>query len=639
VEPLEEEVHLVVQSELVASELLPAREPDPRVAAVLASPLRAELHDSRGLRALLVHSAKLSGLLVGAAMDHLVDGPAGTEVAVEASEDLARVTVTADAAPGEPLRLLKFLAYGWSAERSLAAIRDQVEAALRGACRTGWDGLVAEQRAYLNDFWERADVEVEGDLEVQQAVRFALFHTLQAGARGEQRAIPAKGLTGPGYDGHTFWDMEAFVLPVLTYIAPCAAADALWWRHRTLGPARERAKVLGLEGAAFPWRTIQGQECSGFWPAGTAAFHVKAAIADAVVRYQAASGDDAFEREAGLELLVETARLWLSLGHYDHAGRFRIDGVTGPDEYSALADNNVYTNSMAERNRRNAAEAAQHQPRRAGELAVGDEEVEAWREAARSIFVPYDERLGVHPQAEGFTDHKVWDFESTGPEHYPLMLHFPYFDLYRKQVVKQADLVLALHRRGDAFSPEEKARDFAYYERLTVRDSSLSACTQAVLAAETGHLGLAYEYLCESAFMDLEDFENNTRDGVHIASLAGTWIAAVCGFGGMRDHDGHLSFAPRLPEHLTRLAFRLGFRQRLLVVDVERERTTYSLAKGGPLAITHHGQRAELVPEQPLVLPTPPLVAAEEPSQPKGRAPCQRPERPRGGLAGTQVLN
>ena len=558
VEPLEEEIHLVVQSELVANEPLPARDPDPRAAAALASPLKAELHDGRGFRALLVHSTKLSGLRVGAAMDHMVDGPPGTEAAVEVSEDLARITVTANAAPGRPLRLLKFLAYGWSPERSLAAIRDQVEGAATGARHTGWDGLVAEQRVYLDNFWARADVEVEGDPEVQQAVRFALFHTLQAGARGEQRAIPAKGLTGPGYDGHTFWDAEAFVLPVLTYVAPCAAVDALRWRHRTLGPARKRAKVLGLEGAAFPWRTIQGQECSGFWPAGTAAFHVNAAIADAVLRYQAASGDEAFEREVGLELLAETARLWLSLGHYDHAGRFRIDGVTGPDEYSALADNNVYTNLMAERNLRGAAEAAQRQPGRASELGVSDEEIEAWHQAAGSIFVPYDERLGVHPQAEGFTDQRVWDFESTRAEQYPLMLHFPYFDLYRKQVVKQADLVLALHRRGDAFSAVEKARDFAYYEQLTVRDSSLSACTQAVLAAETGHLRLAYDYLCESAFMDLEDFENNTRDGVHIASLAGTWIAAVCGFGGMRDHDGHLSFAPHLPEQLTRLRFRLA---------------------------------------------------------------------------------
>ena len=269
-------------------------------------------------------------------MGHVIDGPAGMDVTTECFEDLARVTVSADIDPGKPLRIVKFLAYGWSRTRSLPAVRDQVAAALAEAQHRGWDRLAGEQREYLDDFWKRADVELEGDAELQQAVRFALFHVLQAGARAEQRAIPAKGLTGSGYDGHSFWDTEAFVLPVLTYTAPQAAADALRWRHHTLDLARERAQELGLHGGAFPWRTIHGQECSAYWPAGTAAFHVNADIADAVLRYTAATDDEAFDREAGTELLVETARLWRSLGHHDAAGRFRIDGVTGPDEYSAV---------------------------------------------------------------------------------------------------------------------------------------------------------------------------------------------------------------------------------------------------------------------------------------------------------------
>ena len=276
-----------------------------------------------------------------------------------------------------------------------------------------------------------------------------------------------------------------------------------------------------MKGAAFPWRTIDGQECSGYWPAGTAAFHIGADIADAVGRYQAAADDKAFERETGLELLVETARLWRSLGHHDARGRFRIDGVTGPDEYSAVADNNVYTNLMAQRNLRLAADAVARHPDRAAELGVDPEETAAWRDAARAMLIPFDVRLGVHPQAEGFTEHQLWDFERTAPDQYPLLSHFPYFDLYRKQVVKQADLVLAMHLRGDAFSAQEKARNFAYYEALTVRDSSLSACTQAVIAAEVGHLELAYDYFAEAALIDLDNLEHNTRDGLHIASLAG----------------------------------------------------------------------------------------------------------------------
>src|SRR5207248_799764 len=254
-----------------------------------------------------------------------------------------------------------------------------------------------------------------------------------------------------------------------------------------------------------------------------------------------------FEREAGLELLVETARLWLSLGHHDREGNFRIDGVTGPDEYSATADNNDSATLLAVRNLRAAADAVARHPRHAAALGADLEEAASWRDAAGAMVIPWDDALGVHPQSEGFTSHQRWDFEATEPEHYPLLLHYPYFDLYRKQVVKQADLVLALHACGDAFSDEEKARDFAYYEAITVRDSSLSACTQAVIAAEVGHLELAYDYFGEAALMDLRDLEHNTRDGLHIASLAGAWLAAVGGFGGMRDHGGSLSFAPRLP--------------------------------------------------------------------------------------------
>jgi alpha,alpha-trehalose phosphorylase len=623
VEPIDEPARVVVQSELIANEPLPTGDQDPRAAAALEGALQSEFSAYLELGAGMVHSTTASGLRMAASMDHEIDGPPGTDARSEGFEDVARLLVAADAAPGEQLTVTKFLSYAWSHQRSVAALRDQVRAALAEARHTGWDGLCAEQKRYLDDFWERADVELEGDASLQQAVRFALFHTLQSGLRAEQRAIPAKGLTGPGYDGHTFWDSEAFVLPVLTYTAPEAARDALCWRHRTLDRARERARLLGLKGAAFPWRTIDGQECSGYWPAGTGAFHIAGAIADAVVRYQAAADDEAFAGGVGLELLVETARLWRSLGHHDAAGQFRIDGVTGPDEYSAIADNNVYTNLMAERNLREAFAATERYPQAAAELGVDDEEAAAWRDAAQAMLIPYDAERGVHPQAELFTEHEVWNFDDTGPDQYPLLLHFPYFDLYRKQVVKQADLVLALHVRGDAFSPEEKGRNFDYYERLTVRDSSLSACTQAVIAAEVGNLDLAHDYLCESALIDLDDTQHNTRNGLHLASLAGTWIGAVAGFGGMRDHDRTLSFTPRLPRALTRLTFRLGYRGRRLLVEVQPREATYSLLEGSQLEIVHHGERAT-VDHRPVTRPIPPAPKRERPTQPRGRVPTPR---------------
>jgi alpha,alpha-trehalose phosphorylase len=624
VEAVGDRARVVVQSELVANEPLPSASTDPRVAAVLASPLVSEAHGARGDTAVeLAHRTAASGLRMAAAMDHVVDGPGRTHVSAESDPDTGRVTVTTVLEPGERLRIVKFLAYGWSSLRSRQALRDQVVAALTAAHQTGWDGLLAEQREFLDAFWDRAAVEVDGDPEIEQAARYALFQVLQAGARAEGRAVPAKGLTGSGYDGHAFWDTESFVLPVLTYTLPAAAADALRWRHSTLPTARQRAADLGFEGAAFPWRTIAGQECSGYWPAGTAAFHVNADIADAVVRYVDATGDDDFERDVGHDLLVETARLWRSLGHFDRDGRFRIPGVTGPDEYSALADDNVYTNLMAQQNLRAAADAAERHPERAEDLDVEPDEVASWREAAAAVYIPYDEELGVHPQSSGFTTHEVWDFEATKREQYPLFLHFPYFDIYRKQVVKQSDLVLAMHLRGDAFTADQKARNFAYYEGLTVRDSSLSAATQAVLAAEIGHLDLAYDYLAETSLVDLHDIHENTGSGLHLAAMAGGWSALVAGFGGFRAQCGAIAFAPRLPGPITRLVFHLWYRERRIRVAVTHEAATYVLLEGDPLPFSHHGE-ALVATADPVSRPIPPPVPRPRPTQPPGREPSTR---------------
>ena len=265
VEPLDDApVRVVVQSELVANEQLPAVEGDPRVAATVEDALRAEHQGSHDLAAVLVHSTKQSELRMAAAMDHEVLGADNCSTHAEVYADLARISVTTVLQPGERLEVIKYLAYGWSSLRSVPAVRDQVAAALTGAKHAGWDGLMKEQREFLDDFWDAGDVEVDGDAELQQAVRFALFHVMQAGVRAERRSIPAKGLTGNGYDGHSFWDTETFVLPVLTYTIPHAAADELRWRCWTLDQAKTRAQQLGLAGAAFPWRTIRGEECSAY---------------------------------------------------------------------------------------------------------------------------------------------------------------------------------------------------------------------------------------------------------------------------------------------------------------------------------------------------------------------------------------
>ncbi len=629
VEPVGDRAQVVLQSELVANEPGPAQSSDPRAAAALAKPLVGEEHSCYDKRGVLVHRLRASGLRMAAGMDHELQAPGRIDTSIESWGDIARMTAATELAPGEVLQVTKYLAYGWSSRRSLPSVRDQVIAALAAARSTGWAGLVAGQRAYLDDYWEHADIELDGDEELQRAVRFAQFQTLQAAARAERRGIGAKGLTGPGYDGHAFWDSETYVLPVLTYTVPKAAADAIRWRHATLDRARVRATELGLKGAAFPWRTISGEECSGYWPAGTAAFHLGADIAAAAERYRTMTGDEEFEREIGVELLVETARMWASLGHHNHGDDFRIDGVTGPDEYSAIADNNVFTNLMAQRNLRWAADAAERHPDLAALLEVEQDEIARWRRAADHMLVPYDEHLQIYPQASNFTHHEVWDFEGTSEDEYPLMLHHPYFELYRTQVIKQADLVLALYLCGDHFTEEEKVRNFAYYEAITVRDSSLSAAIQGIVAAEVGHLELAYDYFAETALIDFEDLAGNTTDGLHLASMAGGWLTVVGGFGGLRDHGGELSFAPRLPPALQRLAFKLQVRGTSLRVEIRQSGVTYTLLEGESLELSHEGERLTITGDSPVERPLRELPPREPVVQPAGRAPIPRAEHHR----------
>ncbi len=625
VRAVDETTRVTIQSELVANEDQPPQSKDPRVAAAMAEVLEAVHHEHSERGALLVHRTRRSDLMMAAGMAHTIEASGRMAVETDSGEDWARTTVTTELQPGQKVRVLKYLAYGWSSLRSRPALRDQVAAALTSARYTGWDGLLDDQRAYLEAFWDSADVEVEGDPDIQQAVRFALFHVLQASARTERRAIAGKGLTGPGYDGHAFWDTETFVLPVLTYTLPHAAADALRWRASTLNLAKERAAQLDLEGASFPWRTIRGQECSAYWPAGTAAWHVNADVAAAFERYRLVTGDHDLEAECGLRVLVETARLWISLGHHDRHGIWHIDGVTGPDEYTAVVRDNVFTNLMAAHNLGSAAAACERRQDQAADLGVDHEEMARWRDAAAAVHVPYDEELGVHEQSAGFTTLQEWDFHHNAQ--YPLLLNEPYVRLYPAQVIKQADLVLAMQMQGHLFTPEQKARNVDYYERRTVRDSSLSACTQAVMCAEVGHLQLAHDYAYEAAMVDLRDLHHNTKDGLHMASLAGTWTALVQGFGGLRDDEGVLALDPALPSSIARLRFRLRWRDMRLTVDVTHDDVTYTLRDGSDavLELQHAGEVLEVGTDAPVTVQLRtrrPLMPT--PEQPPGRRPASR---------------
>lgn len=623
VEAVDRAVQVVVRSDLVVNGTPPkVHNSDPRVAEVLERPFRARLSRRHATGGVLVHRTHGSGIGVAAAVDHAVELPDGGAVSTQGDDDQVVTTLVADLRPGERVGFVKYLCHVMSTDDPSVDLQERALAALDGARHRGWDGLLTAQRAELDEFWDGADVEVDSDPELQLAVRFDLFQLLQASACVNGAPVGAKGLTGGGYSGHTFWDVEGFVLPALALLRPLDAARLLRWRSSTLDRARERAQVLDLAGASFPWRTIDGHETSAYWPASTAAMHVNADIARAFDWYAAVTGEE-LTTVGGVEVLVETARAWAAMAHEDHEGVVHYRGMTGPDEYTGVVDDNVFTNLMARRNLRAAADACEAHPEHVGRLSVTAEELERWRAVAEAIHLPYDAVRGVHPSNEGFTTYREWDFEAKR-DGYPVEEHFHYAKIYRRQVVKQADLVLALWWCAEEFTPEQAARDLEYYEQRTVRDSSLSACVQAVVSARVGHLDLAYQYLRESALVDLRDIQQDADGGLHLASAAGSWLAVVCGFGGLDTAGGELRLAPRLPAGLHRLAFRLRWRGHRIGVEITRSGTTVRLLDGaaGEVALRIDDAPRTVTAERPATAPLrSPRPSTPAPRQPPGRAP------------------
>jgi alpha,alpha-trehalose phosphorylase len=465
----------------------------------------------------------------------------------------------------------------------------------------GFETLVTAQRSNLDRFWERADVILEDTerhpVRMQQAVRWNLFHLAQASWRAEGSGIPAKGLTGDAYDGHYFWDTETWVLPFLAYTQPRIARNLLRFRHSMLDKARRRARQLDLRGALFPWRTIGGDEASAYHLAGTAQFHLNADIAYAIRRYVDVRGDTNFLVETGAEILVETARMWMDLGFFGDDGCFHIHGVTGPDEYTAMVDDNAYTNLMARLNLHYATAVvrrlgAEHPEEFAGiqaELTLDPSEPDDWDRAADHMYVPFDASRGITPQDATFLTHEPWDLTNVPATKFPLLLHHHPLTMYRRQVLKQADVVMAMFLLGNEFTLEQKRRNFDYYDPITTGDSSLSASIQSIVASEIGEEDAACEYLDHALLVDLADVAGNASDGVHIASAAGSWMALVFGFGGVRDFDEQLTFDPRLPRRYRSLGFSLRFHDRQLRVRLTHEEEVYSLEEGEPLEIVVRG--------------------------------------------------
>jgi alpha,alpha-trehalose phosphorylase len=557
--------------------------------------LEPKLEREDGNEIVLGYRCANSKMTLACGTRHRIETSCQVGVTTDVGPDLAKTVFTVRATPGDPIKITKLVSYHSSNGVPVQELADRCSRTLERAEQDGIDRIVVEQREWLDEFWSDADIELRGDDAAQQALRWNLFQLAQASARTQEQGIAAKGVTGGGYDGHYFWDTEVYVAPFLSYTMPEAARKVVRFRWQMLDAARQRAREMSQVGALYPWRTISGEEASAYYAAGTAQYHINAAVVLALRRYLEASGDIDFLSHEGAEILVETARLWADLGFYSQNGgrTFHIHRVTGPDEYTTVVNDNFYTNVMARFNLRYAARTIRFLAEwnhdafaalcRATSFDV--RELDDWDAAADAMFIPFDDDLGINPQDSEFLELEPWDWETTPPEDFPLLLNYHPLVIYRHQVLKQADVVLAMFLRSERFPVEQKRRNFDFYDPITTGDSSLSACVQAVVAAEVGYDELALEYFTRALYLDLCDSHGNTTDGVHVANAGGVWAGIVNGFAGMVEQGNYVEFSPRLPKAWDGVSFRLQRHGSTLLVDLDPDGVTLTVLSGGGVPV------------------------------------------------------
>lgn len=559
----------------------------------------ALVKDTMGALVQKTHNTKFS---VACVMEHEIFSE--NKYTLNNEKDQLSVCVNFDinAEKDSSIVLNKYITYTTSKHMSESDIMQRAVSEVNIGKSLGFEKLKEEQLQFLEDFWYKTDIEIKGDGLLQQGIRFNMFHLLQSAGRDGKTNIAAKGLSGEGYEGHYFWDTEVYMLPFFLYSNPDISRKLLEYRYSILPKARERARIMShKKGALYPWRTIDGEECSAYFPAGSAQYHIDADIAFAIKRYMEASEDEEFLINFGAEMLFETARLWADLGEFikNKGNKFCINDVTGPDEYTAIVNNNCYTNLMAKENLEYAYNTAVWMKENANEaykelidkIELTEDELQFWKKAADNIYIPYNDELGIYLQDDSFLDKTPWDFENTPKESYPLLLHYHPLVIYRHQVCKQADLVLAEFLLCNKFDIDQKRRDYDFYEKVTTHDSSLSTCIFSIMASEVGYYDKAYKYFMETATMDLTDSHGNTKDGIHAANMAGAWMCLVNGFAGMRVYEDTISFNPYLPKAWQEYKFKITYRGRLIEVKVDKDGTSYKLFEGESLEIVHKGEK------------------------------------------------
>lgn len=514
---------------------------------------------------------------------------------VETKELEGTVTYETKIMEGETLTLEKFICYTSDLDMEKQNLEGFVKKELQESLFKGYQNAQQEQENEMSEFWQQADIKIEGDDALQQGIRFNLFHIMQAAGRDGRTGMGAKGLTGEGYEGHYFWDTEIYIMPVFVYTKPELAKKLLDYRYDTLEEARTRARILGHErGALFPWRTINGKEASTYYPLGTAQYHINADIAYALSMYLDVTKDVTYLEEKGAEILLETARIWADVGCFAECrdGKYCICDVTGPDEYNVLVDNNFYTNLMARENLRDALQAANYLKEKSKEvweqlkikLDFKEEELELFQKVADNMYFPYDDKQQIYAMDDGFLMRKPWDETKIPPEK-RAWLYENYHPLFimRQRMSKQADAIMGMYLHSDLFTKEEIKRNYDFYQKVTLHHSSLSTCIFGIVACGIGYYEEAYRYFSQSARMDLDDYHNNVYAGVHGANMAGTWQAIVNGFAGLRSCHGVLKFEPYLPKEWKSYTFTIGYRGKRLEISITEGEACYTLRKGNEL--------------------------------------------------------
>lgn len=570
-----------------------ADENDPRVSSEQARWLYV---DNIGIRdknfAQVTSTTKQSGLKVTATMGHDID------VEYEVKENIIVAFKHDSIQQEETLTFSKFLVYVDSIRskdpenEGLKILKEAIEKSSQY-----WFDI---QKSHLDTFWKVAKIEVDGDASVEEALNYSAYQLYASAGRDAFSNISAKGLSGEGYEGHYFWDTEIYMLPFFILTQPDIAKNLLAFRYQTLDMARDRALMMGhKKGAKIPWRTISGTECSAYFPAGSAQYHINADVAYAYIQYYLFSQDIDFMKQIGYEVILETARIWLEIGHFDDKGQFKIPAVTGPDEYTAIVNNNYYTNSMAKYHmywvcklRREFGETDVEWYRKMQKQLIIDEaEIFEMEKAYQHMYLPYSEELGIYWQDDTFKDKADWDFENTPKNKYPLLLHYHPLTIYRYRVLKQADTLLAYFLL-DHVSEEIMNRSYEFYERLTTHDSSLSPCVHSIMAAKLHKAEKAYQFFMKTVRLDLDNLHHNTKDGLHIANAGGAYMSIVYGFAGLRIKEDGLHLNPIMPKEWKRICFRIYYQQALITITMA-EKLTIETTKPIEVVVNHKAYTIE----------------------------------------------